>query len=399
MIRIGFIPGALDTLSGEHFPHLIHMQENIRALRKKAEVDVLTADKTNALYLAFQSSRFYERLSHRNMHIVRKMLHFLFFLMVYVEVRKNINSGKNELFLVRHSFSSNYLIARYLRSKGYKILLEVHALAQFEEKHHGQTYLPECCSYFYFLLVNYLEKKMLGWADRITTVSESLKRSLVKLGVEEKKIHAVHNAVDPDKFLYIADAEELIEKYSLDKNVVVGFVGSFARYHGVEILLDVAERLEKKFENIVFLLVGRNVHGPDNPMENVSTGRFSSAFVFAGEVPHTMIPQHIAAMDIAIVPDFNDYGSPMKLFEYMAMKKAVVAPDVAPIREVVEDGQTALLFEKGKPDEAARCIERLIEDENLRHAMGRKAHREVMTFHTWDQNAERIIDIAESMIE
>lgn len=398
-MRIGFIPGALDTLSGEHFPHLIHMRENIRALSKKAEVNVLTADKVNALYLAFQSSGFYERLSHRNMHILRKILHFLFFLMVYLEVRRNINCGKNELFLVRHSFSSNYLIARYLRSKGYKILLEVHALAQVEEKHHGQTYLPECCSYFYFLLVNYLEKKMLGWADRITTVSESLKKSLVDLGVEEKKIHAVHNAVEPDKFLSIADAEELIKKYNLDRNIVVGFVGSFARYHGVEILLDVAERLEKKFENIVFLLVGRNVHGPDNPMENVFTGRFSSVFVFAGEVPHSMIPQHIAAMDIAIVPDFNDYGSPMKLFEYMAMKKAVVAPDVAPIREVVEDGQTALLFERGQADEAARCIERLIEDENLRHAMGRKAHREVMTFHTWDQNAGRIVDIAESMIE
>ena len=398
-MRIGFIPGALDTLSGEHFPHLIHMRENIRALSKKAEVNVLTADKVNALYLAFQSSGFYERLSYRNMHILRKILHFLFFLMVYLEVRRNINCGKNELFLVRHSFSSNYLIARYLRSKGYKILLEVHALAQVEEKHHGQTYLPECCSYFYFLLVNYLEKKMLGWADRITTVSESLKKSLVDLGVEEKKIHAVHNAVEPDKFLSIADAEELIKKYNLDRNIVVGFVGSFARYHGVEILLDVAERLEKKFENIVFLLVGRNVHGPDNPMENVFTGRFSSVFVFAGEVPHSMIPQHIAAMDIAIVPDFNDYGSPMKLFEYMAMKKAVVAPDVAPIREVVEDGQTALLFERGQADEAARCIERLIEDENLRHAMGRKAHREVMTFHTWDQNAGRIVDIAESMIE
>ena len=73
MIRIGFIPGALDTLSGEHFPHLIHMRENIMALRKKAEVNVLTADKANALYLGFQSSRFYQRLSHRNMHIVRKI--------------------------------------------------------------------------------------------------------------------------------------------------------------------------------------------------------------------------------------------------------------------------------------------------------------------------------------
>ena len=240
---------------------------------------------------------------------------------------------------------------------------------------------------------------MLGWADRITTVSESLKNCLVNLGVEEKKIHAVHNAVDPDKFLYIGDAEDLIEKYNLDKNVVVGFVGSFARYHGVEILLDVAERLEKKYENIVFLLVGRNVHGPDNPMENISSGRFSSVFIFAGEVPHSMIPRHIAVMDIAIVPDFNDYGSPMKLFEYMAMKKAVVAPDVAPIREVVEDGQTALLFERGNADEAAWCIERLIVDEKFRHAIGRKAHREVMTFHTWDKNAERIFDIAESMTE
>jgi glycosyltransferase involved in cell wall biosynthesis len=121
-------------------------------------------------------------------------------------------------------------------------------------------------------------------------------------------------------------------------------------------------------------------------------------FTFAGEVPHSRIPLYVAAMDIAIIPDFNTYGSPMKLFEYMAMRKAIVAPDVPPIREVIEDGKTGILFERGNVAQALEGIERLIENEQLRHDLGRRARAKVVRSYTWDQNAERIANIAESMM-
>ncbi|MDY6950921.1 MAG: glycosyltransferase family 4 protein [Thermodesulfobacteriota bacterium] len=396
-MKIGYVPGALDTLSGEHFPHFIHMRENVSALRKKVDVEVLTADQANALYKKFQKSRLSEMLNHKCMHLLRKAFHSLFFLAACKEVIRKINHEQKDVFVVRHSFSSNYLIARYLHGKGAKTLLEVHALAQVEERAYGQTRIPKWLSGSYFALVAHLEKRMLHWADRITTVSESLKSFLAEHGVEQRKIHAIHNAVDPEKFGGLAELGDVTERYNLDSKRVVGFVGSFARYHGVEMLPDVAERVEAKYDNLAFLLVGANVHGPDSPMESLCKKRVAARFVFTGEVPHSVIPQYVKAMDVAIIPDFNDYGSPMKLFEYMAMQKAIVAPDVPPIREVVKDGETAMLFEKGNPDEAARCIGRLLEDEGLRVRLGRKAHEKVMSCHTWDRNAERTVEIAESM--
>jgi len=392
-MKICFIPTALDTLSGEHFPHLVHMQENIRALRKKLEIHLVTANKLNAWYMRLHRSRLYELLNLKFLHIIRKSLHALFFLAVYLELKKNINHHQPDLFLVRFAIS-NYLITRYLHFKGYRVLLEVHALAHTEERLYGQSYAPP----FYFPIVAYLEKKMLRWAHQVTAVSHSLASFLVNLGIAEERIHVIHNAVDPDKFDYNIDAHDIIEQYDLHNKTVIGFVGSFARYHGIDMLLDIAQHLHKKYENITFLIVGKNIHGSDNPMEKAFVRRLSHIFTFAGEVPHSRIPLYVAAMDIAVIPDFNTYGSPMKLFEYMAMKKPVVAVDVPPIREVIEDGQTGILFEKGNVSQAAKSVARLIEDERLRYKLGEQARLKVLADHTWDKNAESLLDIAQRMI-
>jgi glycosyltransferase involved in cell wall biosynthesis len=398
-MKIGYIPGALDMLSGEYFPHLVHMRENVTALRRRVEVNLITAGKANAQYSRLRQRRVYNILNRRHIHILRKLFHLCFFLAAYREIKREINGKQNDLFIVRHSFSSNYLVCRYLQLKGWKVLLEVHALAQVEEKSYGQTHIPRCLSHLYFLVVSKMEMRMFSWADAITTVSASLKSRLVDLGIDEGKIHAIHNGVDPEAFLLPKGAVDIRQRYDLAAKNVVGFVGSFALYHGVDILPYIAGRLEREYENVVFLLVGGNVHGPGNPREQVSARGLSSRFIFVGEVPHSMIPHYVEAMDVAIIPDFNDYGSPMKLFEYMAMRKAVVAPDVPPIREVVEDGHTAILFEKRNVHEATKAIERLLEDESLRKRLGQKAYDKVMSSYTWDSNADKIVQIAHSMVE
>jgi len=368
------------------------MKENINALRKKVEINVLTADKANAHYMRFRESMAFKALSFRYMHIVRKFLHLLFFLAVYMELKKRVSCQKSDLFLVRFSYS-NYLITRHLHSKGYKILLEVHALAHIEEKEYGQTYSPP----FYFPFISYLESRILSWADCITTVSGSLRDCLVGLGIDKQIIHVVHNAVDLDTFDYNTDPKSVIKEYNLENKVVCGFVGSFARYHGVEILIDVAENIQRKRAGVTFLIVGRNVHGSDDVMEKCFARGLSRVFRFTGEVPHSRIPLHIAAMDITLIPDFNDYGSPMKLFEYMAMGKAVVAPDVPPIREVIEDGITGILFKKGDVAEITKAVEELIDNAELRRSLGHRAHQRIVESYTWDKNAKKIVKIAESM--
>jgi glycosyltransferase involved in cell wall biosynthesis len=368
------------------------MQENLNALSKKAEISVITADTLNTKYMAFQRSRVYAALNHGYAYLLIKLFHLLFFLAVYLEIKTRIRKQHCELFIVRFSFP-NYLIVRYLSSKGSKILLELHGFSHVELKEYGQSYLPP----FYISIIRYLERKMLYLSDEIITVSGSLRESVAAFGINKGRIHVIHNAIDPDVFDAAVNPGNIVRQYNIQGQIVIGFVGSFARYHGVHILLDVAESLKNKYD-VHFLMIGRNVHGPDNFAEEVRNSHLSGMFTFTGEVPHATIPLYIAAMDIAVIPDFNTYGSPMKLFEYMAMGKAIVAPDVPPIREVLEHGRTGILFPKGDVSQALEAIDKLIEDEELRNECGRRAYRKVMREHTWDQNAEEVVKIAEQMI-
>jgi glycosyltransferase involved in cell wall biosynthesis len=392
-MKIGFIPGALDMLSGKYFPHLVHMQENVKALEKKCEITVLSAHKANAHYRRFQRSGLYGILNRKHLHPMRKVFHLLFYYSVHNELKNRIRGSHNDLFIVRYSLS-NYFLMKYLREEGYKILLEVHGLAYVEESEYGQSIMPSC----YYSVLSYVEKRMLGWADKMTTGSEASKRSLMNMGLDAGRIYVVPNAVESESFSRVADPQDIMRRYDLNGKTVVGFVGSFARYHGLEILIDIGAGLQEKFDNnVVFLLVGRNVHGTDSPRERILTRRLGHMFTFTGEVPHFEVPSFLAAMDITIIPDSNTYGSPMKLFEYMAMKKAIVAPDVPPIREIIEDGKTGILFERGDSSGATKAVEKLVQDEALRDQLGRRAHEIALRNYTWERRADRIVEIAESM--
>jgi glycosyltransferase involved in cell wall biosynthesis len=333
-------------------------------------------------------------LGQKHLHILRKLLHLVFFFAVYLELKRNIDSRSYDLFMVRYSLSNCFILS-YLHSKKSRMMLEVHGLAYKEEKQHWRTAVPG----WYFVVLAGIEKRLLRWADCLTVVSAAIKDTLVRIGIDEEKIHVVHNGVDLRKFDCHSEPDRVIKEYDLEGKFVVGFVGSFARYHGVEMLVRLAKSLRQRCGNIVFLLVGRNFHGPEDPMAVILKEGLSEAFTFTGEVPHATIPPLIAAMDIGLIPDSNTYGSPMKLFEYMAMRKAVVAVDVPPIREVIKHGQTGILFERGNIGQAEEWIEKLIVDEELRYKLGRQAYLQVVRSHTWARNAERIVQIATAMIE
>ncbi len=115
--------------------------------------------------------------------------------------------------------------------------------------------------------------------------------------------------------------------------------------------------------------------------------------VFSGAVPREEVPDHVAAMDVAVQPDVTDYASPIKLFEYLAMGKAVVAPDKPNIREVVADGQEALLVPPGSAAAMAEALARLHRDAALRRTLGARAARLVSerAYH-WEGNARRVLE-------
>ena len=109
-----------------------------------------------------------------------------------------------------------------------------------------------------------------------------------------------------------------------------------------------------------------------------------------GLIPHEDVPAWLARIDIAVLADSNDYGSPMKIFEYMAAGKAIVAPDYGPVLEVLQNGSTGVVFPRGDVGALQEALSELVADPALRRRLGENARVSVLREHTWARNAERL---------
>ena len=202
------------------------------------------------------------------------------------------------------------------------------------------------------------------------------------------------NAVDPERFdpgRY--DRARLRGERGLKGRTVCGFVGSFARWHGVDAFIDaIVGRLAEE-PHLSLLLVG---DGRMLPVvrDRVAACSLAERVVLSGRVDHDEIPVWIACMDYAVLPDSNHYGSPMKLFEFMAMGVAVVAPDYAPIKEVIADGRTGWLFPR---KDTAACVQRVLDlasrADEREHA-GAAARDYILRERLWRNNAEQLLALA-----
>lgn len=176
---------------------------------------------------------------------------------------------------------------------------------------------------------------------------------------------------------------------------VAGYVGGFVHWHRVQWFVSGIAPSLKQHPKLVLLLVGDGVERA--PVLEIC-GRFGLAnqLVLPGKVRHEDVPRMIAAMDFAVLPDSNVFGSPMKLFEFMAMKVPVVAPDVPPIAEVVRNGETGWLFPRG---DLAACIAQTLATAGLGaglSATGSAARMEIVQRRQWKHNAEALIELASS---
>jgi sugar transferase (PEP-CTERM/EpsH1 system associated) len=119
--------------------------------------------------------------------------------------------------------------------------------------------------------------------------------------------------------------------------------------------------------------------------------------IFIGRVEPQYMPEYISLFDIAVMPDSNNYGSPMKIFEYMAMGKPVVAPRLGPLEDGIEDGKQGILFTQHNREELGAALKRLCLDDNLRLKMGDAARKNILDNHTWIKNAEVTLELLRNL--
>nr|WP_276569377.1 glycosyltransferase [Halorhodospira halophila] len=204
------------------------------------------------------------------------------------------------------------------------------------------------------------------------------------------------NGVDGSVFHPGVDGDAIRARYGLTGCQVVGFVGWIRPWHGVDGLLEaMAPRLHGG-SAARLLIVGDGPAVPALQRQAEALG-ITKRVVFTGPVERSEIPAHIAALDVAVQPDVTAYASPIKLFEYLGVGRAVVAPDRPNIREVVEDGVTARLFPPNNWQALADRLVELLEDPAARETLaGNGAHRIHQHGYTWLENARRVITAAEA---
>ncbi|HTB42097.1 MAG TPA: glycosyltransferase family 4 protein [Acetobacteraceae bacterium] len=265
------------------------------------------------------------------------------------------------------------------RSSGAKLFLEVNSPLVEERTRLGQLRLR--------WLAGALERYVWRSADKVLVVTGVLQKAVAAAGVPPEQIAVVPNGIDPAQFAALPARE------AGDGPLVLGFVGFVRDWHGLEAVI--AAMAAEPHGAILRLVVVGDGPARETLQRQAQSLGLADRVTFTGLQPREAIPALVAGFDIALQPLVVSYASPLKIFEYMAAGRAIVAPDQPNIREILRDGETAVLFDPQASGAMWRAIQRLAGDPALRARLGEAARAEIARRdYTWRGNAVRVVDWA-----
>jgi glycosyltransferase involved in cell wall biosynthesis len=298
----------------------------------------------------------------------------------YRRLKAVLASQRFDLIYERYAF---YLIAGAVlaRKHGIPFVLEANEVSGIVNRARKQSY-PALCSRF--------ERFLFARCAGIHTVSSRLRTMILEQRVPGDRVQLVPNAFDVAKVEGIGKSEELLKKFDIRSRLAVGFAGWFDHWDRLDFFVEVFRELRKSHSDVVLVLIG------DGPVVGevrriVDAYGLARDVIFTGAVARTEIYHYLSLIDIAVLPHSNDFGSPVVMFEFMGLRKPVVAPRLAPIEDVHQDGDTALLFDPLDANQCRGAIERLVASPALREQLAERAYRKLTTQHTWQRNAELIL--------
>jgi glycosyltransferase involved in cell wall biosynthesis len=278
-----------------------------------------------------------------------------------------------------HLLSSNWAARRA------RVPLVTEVNAPFAHERHQQVGLA------FPGLARWLEHTSWRSADAVVVVTQVLGQFVRDAGVPANRIHVMPNGVDESLRRFDVTASAVRSELGVDRCTVIGFTGYVRAWHGLD---DVVRLLADPACSEWFLLVVGDGPARKELEALASSSGVAERVRFTGVLPRAEIPRYVSAFDVALQPAANPYASPLKLMEYMALGRAIVAPDQPNIREILEDGSDALLFPPGDLAALAQRLRRLAEDPPLRDRLGRGARDAVDRLDlTWRRNAERVLEL------
>lgn len=273
----------------------------------------------------------------------------------------------------------------YARSAGLPFILEVNAPLVVEAGRYRKL-----CSQ---RLAQDVELRLFSSADHIVAVSAPVKGYILSIA-PQANVTVVPNGVDVERF-----APTVIGRRENRPKFTIGFVGNLRPWHGIDNMILAFSRVIQSDPGCRLLIIG-DIGKMKNEIRRLcAENGVEDTVEFTGAVPLENIPAFLREIDAAVapyppLPDF--YFSSLKIFEYMAAAKAIVASHIGQIAEILEDGKTALLVPPGDTIALAEALTRLKRNPDLRIALGQNARIEAIARHTWTHRIRTISGIIES---
>ncbi|MDX2169661.1 MAG: glycosyltransferase family 4 protein [Deltaproteobacteria bacterium] len=329
------------------------------------------------------------RQSHRSSLIARRLLRY--WLHEPKELAWNARYVRAELARLRGAPPDVLLVRDHLltascvpvaRRLGLPLVLEVNAPAVESRLYLDQyAHLP--------WVPEWLEGWKLRRADAVTVVSTPLKQHLVgRCGVAAARVAVCPNGADVERFHAGVTPDAALR----GAGPLVGFVGSFQKWHGTALLAAVIRAVAAARAPVRFALIG---DGPERGALQAALADLGTRVQFTGTLPHARLPALVAGLDVGLLPEADFYRCPLKLVEWMAAGRAIVAPAYAPIGELIRDGVEGVLVPPRDAAAMTRAVIALCDDAARRAALGAAAAARVRRELTWTDTAARVLAACE----
>lgn len=371
------------TRSGES----IHIEELIAAFRRLGHEVIIVAPQTAPAPVFGASSGIVALMKRLLPRFFYELLEFAYSFLVFFRLFAAWRQHRPDFLYERYNLlcPAGVWLRQFV---GLPMLLEVNSPLFEERCKYGGISLRS--------LASWSERAAWRGASRVLPVTHVLASIVRRAGVPDERITVIPNGIDLQRFDRPADRDGIRRRLGVSDALVIGFTGFVRDWHGLEAAAEVLAG--KGNERLVLLVVGDGPGCADLKAHAQRLG-VENRVVVTGFVQHNAIADHVAAFDIALQPAVTPHASPLKLFEYLALARPVVAPKTANIEEIVTDGISALLFPPGDYAAFGERIDRLCRDEALRHRVGEAGRRLIDERDlTWDGNARRITALAEGLL-
>ena len=358
----------------------VHIEEMIAALRALGHEIIIVAPPLGENEAFGSDAGFVAWMKRRLPQFIYELMEFSYSFVAYLRLSRAVRKHRPDCLYERYNLflpAGVWLKRRY----GLPMLLEVNSPLYQERAHYDGISLKR--------LARWSERYTWRGADYVLPVTRVLGDIVAAEGVSKTRIRVVPNGINQERFGNAPETGAAKHALGLQGHLVLGFTGFVRDWHGLDSVIDLIA-CDPPHSARHLLVVG---DGPARANLEAQARRLGIAdrLTFTGIIGRDDVARYVAAFDIALQPAVVAYASPLKLFEYLMLGRAIVAPAQPNIMEILSDGKNAVLFEPKQPGALAAAIERVSRDAELRQHIAAGARASIAEQGlTWHRNAERV---------